>query len=102
MFGRSGSCLRRRVSPETKVAEIATPLPIAITEETEIIDAAALMLNQEVRHLTVELPTGSSGIVPLRGILAVLLQAAQPELWLSTLRVKVAINSRRRGSADQC
>jgi hypothetical protein len=51
------------------------------------------MLNQEVRHLIVELPDASSGIVSLRCILAVLLQAAQPELWLSSLRIKVEIPS---------
>jgi hypothetical protein len=35
-----------------------------------------MMLNQEVRHLIIELSDGPAGIVSLRQIMAVLLQAA--------------------------
>lgn len=75
--------------PETPVAEIATPLPLSVRPETDILIAAATMLNQEVRHLVVEMPGGGEGIVSLRQIMAVLLQAAQPDIWLAALRVNV-------------
>ena len=67
------------------------PLPRRHPSDTDILEAAALMLNHEVRHLIVELPDGSTGIVSLRAIMAVLLQAAQPDIWLSTLRVQVEV-----------
>jgi signal-transduction protein with cAMP-binding, CBS, and nucleotidyltransferase domain len=74
---------------DTPVGHVATPLPQSIPGTTDILDAAALMINQEVRHLIVELPDGSAGVLSIRDIMAVLLQAAKPELWLSSLRVKV-------------
>lgn len=78
-------------SADTQVAKIATPLPLCVPADTEILEAAALMLNQEVRHLVVERPDEPPGIVSLRQIMAVLLQAAQPDMWLSSLRIKVEI-----------
>jgi len=82
-------------SPQASVAEVRTPLPITVQAGTDILEAASLMLNQEVRHLVVELHDGSVGIVSLRTIAAVLLQAAQPQLWLSTLRVQLGIREPR-------
>jgi signal-transduction protein with cAMP-binding, CBS, and nucleotidyltransferase domain len=75
--------------PQTPVGKVATPLPLSVPAETDILTAGAKMLNEEVRHLIVELPDGNEGIVSLRQIMAVLLQAAQPELWLTSLRVRV-------------
>ena len=54
-----------------------------------IVDAAALMLNEEVRHLVVDFPGGNVGVISLRDIAAVLLQTASPHIWLSMLRVAV-------------
>lgn len=79
--------LANELPPDTPVSLVATPLPITVPAGTDVVDAAALMLNQEVRHLIVELPDGSTGIVSLRAIMAVLLQAAQPDIWLTSLRV---------------
>lgn len=73
---------------ETPVAKVATPLPISVPAETDVLAAAATMLNEEVRHLIVELP-GGDAIISLRQIMAVLLQAAQPEMWLTRLRAHV-------------
>jgi signal-transduction protein with cAMP-binding, CBS, and nucleotidyltransferase domain len=70
------------------VGRIATRHPIVVGPETSVVDAAALMLNREVRHLIV-VDGQAVGIVSLRTVLAVLLQAVQPELWLSTLRVNI-------------
>lgn len=74
---------------DTPVSEVATPLPISVRSDVDILSAAATMLNQEVRHLIVEMPDGRDGVVSLRQIMAVLLQAATPELWLTSLRVRV-------------
>jgi CBS domain-containing protein len=71
------------------VKTIASDHPLAVPGDLPVVDAAALMLNREVRHLIV-VDQGHAGIVSLRTVLAVLLQAAQPELWLSTLRVSIA------------
>jgi signal-transduction protein with cAMP-binding, CBS, and nucleotidyltransferase domain len=75
------------------VVRVATPLPITVPADTDILEAAALMLNQDVRHLIVDLEDGSAGIVSMRDIMAVLLQAAKPDLWLSSLRLRVEIPS---------
>lgn len=75
--------------PDTQVSKVATPLPISMPADTDLLVAAATMLNEDVRHLIVELPSGGEGIVSLRQIMAVLLQAAQPDAWLDALRVRV-------------
>jgi hypothetical protein len=51
-----------------------------------ILDATALMLNEGVRHLVVDLGADRRGIVSRRALTAALLQAAQPEPWLVDLR----------------
>jgi CBS domain-containing protein len=76
---------------DTPVGRVATPLPQSVAASTDVLDAAALMINHEVRHLIVELPDGSEGVVSIRDIMTVLLQAAKPELWLASLRVKVEV-----------
>jgi CBS domain-containing protein len=80
-------------SPMAPVAESATPFPVTVEGGTDILEVAALMLNQEIRHAVVELEDGSVGIVSLRTIMAVLLQAAQPQVWLSALRERVTFDS---------
>ena len=77
--------------PDTPVGDVATPLPITVPGEMTVVAAAAVMLNQEVRHLVVESPDGTVGVVSIRGVMAVLLQAAQPELWLASLRMKLDV-----------
>jgi CBS domain-containing protein len=74
---------------DSPVAEVATPLPVSVPAQTDILEAAALMLNHEVRHLVVEEEDDSLGIVSLRQIMAVLLQAAKPEIWLTSLRLRL-------------
>lgn len=75
--------------PDTPVAEVATPLPISVPGEMTVVAAAAVMLNQEMRHLVVESADGTVGIVSIRDVMAVLLQSTHPELWLASLRVKL-------------
>ena len=58
-----------------------------------MITAAGLMLNEQVRHLLVELDTGAVGVVSIRDLLAVLLQAVDLHLWLTSLRVAIETRS---------
>lgn len=81
------------LGPDDPVDTVATPRPVTVDEATAIVDAAALMLNEEIRHLVVALPDGRFGIVSLRAVLAVLLQAARPELWLDRLRLQVRVTA---------
>jgi signal-transduction protein with cAMP-binding, CBS, and nucleotidyltransferase domain len=71
------------------IATLATFHPITVPGHMPIIEAAALMLNEEIRHLVVDLGSGTTGVVSLRAIMAVLLQASDPELWLECLRIRV-------------
>jgi CBS domain-containing protein len=72
------------------VAEFATPNPITVTGKTPIVDAAALMLNEEVRHLVVAMANGDQGIVSMRAVVAVLLSSADDRVWLSQLRLSIS------------
>lgn len=70
------------------VAAIMTPHPVTVPASTTVLDAATLMLNEQVRHLVIE-TDGSRGVLSLRDVAAVLLQSATPQLWLASLRVAV-------------
>jgi signal-transduction protein with cAMP-binding, CBS, and nucleotidyltransferase domain len=71
------------------IGMVATVGPVIAPADMAIVEAAALMLNEEVRHLVVQSGVHGMGIVSLRSVLAVLLQAAQPEPWLAHLRLRV-------------
>src|SRR5436309_705543 len=75
------------VELEGPVLPVITRHPVRVPSDTAIVDAAALMLNEEVRHLVVDFPSGAVGVVSLRDIAAVLLQTTSPHLWLSVLKV---------------
>jgi CBS domain-containing protein len=63
--------------------------PVRVSADMPIVEAAAVMLNEEVRHLVVDFAGGAVGIVSLRDVTAVLLQTTNPHIWLSTLRIAV-------------
>ena len=71
------------------VVAIASRHPVSVTGDTTVIAAAALMLNEQVRHLLVELDAGAIGVVSMRDLLAVLLQAVDAHLWLTSLRIAI-------------
>jgi CBS domain-containing protein len=71
------------------VETIATRHPLTVPGDTTVIAAAGLMLNEHVRHLLVELENGTTGVVSIRDVLAALLQAVDPHLWLTSLRVAI-------------
>jgi hypothetical protein len=52
-----------------------------------VLAAAEIMLNEEVRHLLVSIDPRNVGVVSIRDVLAVLVQAVDPHLWLTSLRV---------------
>lgn len=80
--------LAHGVSAGAPVATVMTPRPLTVPASTPIVEAAALMLNEEVRHLVIE-RDGRRGVVSLRDVAAVLLQSATPQLWLASLRAAV-------------
>lgn len=74
---------------DESVSDIATDHPVVVDAHTPIAEAAALMLNREVRHLIV-VDRERVGIVSLRTVMAVLLQAVHPERWLAELRLRIS------------
>lgn len=71
------------------VGRAATWHPLVVAGATTVVAAAGLMLNEHVRHLLIELDDGKTGVVSIRDLMAVLLQAADPHLWLTSLRVAI-------------
>jgi signal-transduction protein with cAMP-binding, CBS, and nucleotidyltransferase domain len=74
------------VPPGETVASVATPRPLVVPGSMTVVEACAVMLNEQVRHLVVEVD-GTVGVLSLRDVAAVLLQSAGPHLWLASLRV---------------
>lgn len=72
------------------VSRIATAEPLGIDADTVVTEAASVMLNHNLRHLVVFDHDSFVGVVSLRAILAVLLQAADPGIWRTELRVSLA------------
>ncbi|HZT67094.1 MAG TPA: CBS domain-containing protein [Acidimicrobiales bacterium] len=81
--------VERGVDPECAVARIATHHPITAPADMTVVEAAAVMLNEEIRHLVVEHPEIGRGVVSLRDVTAVLLQAVDPGIWLGWLRQQI-------------
>lgn len=75
------------------VGRIATADPVVVPATTTVIAAAGLMLNEHLRHLLVEQEDGTISVVSIRDITALLLQAADPRLWLESLRFVLDVPS---------
>lgn len=75
------------------VERAATWHPIVVPGATTVVAAAGLMLNEHVRHLLIELDVGATGVVSIRDLMAVLLQAADPHLWLASPRAAIEMPS---------
>lgn len=80
-------------SGQVPVAAVATPHAVTVGATTSIVEAAGLMLNEHIRHLLVQLPGGELGMLSLRDVVAVLLQVADPNLWLSSLRMTIDLTT---------
>jgi CBS domain-containing protein len=95
--GRSGIVTERDLvralgagsAPHEPVEIAASWHPIVAPAATTVTAGAALMLNEQVRHLIVELDDGAIGVVSMRDLMAVLLQAVDSHLWLASLRMTI-------------
>jgi CBS domain-containing protein len=95
--GRSGIVTERDLvralaagwAPHEPVGIAASWHPIVAPATTTVTAGAALMLNEQVRHLVVELDDGAIGVVSMRDLMAVLLQAVDSHLWLASLRMTI-------------
>jgi CBS domain-containing protein len=74
--------------PDDPVDVVAT-YPFRVPAGTSVIDAAAIMLNHDIRHLVIDGWEGGPAVVSLRAVTAVLLQAMTPEPWLAITRVGI-------------
>ena len=63
---------------------------MAIAPSMSIVDAAAKMLRDEIRHLLVVDDGKVVGIVSVRDVMAALLHSLSPEAWVETLRDAIA------------
>jgi signal-transduction protein with cAMP-binding, CBS, and nucleotidyltransferase domain len=79
------------LSTGAPILAVSSRHPVRVVADLPLVEAAALMLNEEIRHLVIEFQDGSEGVVSLRDIVAVLLQTASPDLWLSSLRMSVQL-----------
>jgi CBS domain-containing protein len=77
------------LGPEAAVAAVFVPNPVTIPATASIVDAAADMLHNEIRHLVVTDHGDVLGVVSLRDVAAVLLEALDPAVWVATLREAV-------------
>lgn len=78
------------VSGGEPVSTIATEGPMEVGDDTAVTEAARLMLNHNIRHLVVTDGDSLLGVVSLRAVLAVVLQATEPGVWLTELRTSLA------------
>jgi signal-transduction protein with cAMP-binding, CBS, and nucleotidyltransferase domain len=77
------------VDPEQPITAVETTTPLVVPGTMPIVRAAGTMLNEQVRHLVVQMPDGSSGVISMRDVLAVILQVADPDIWLTSLRLTI-------------
>lgn len=80
--------LGRGSTLDDPVGPLATRHPVLVAEELSVLTALAVMLSEDVRHLVVVGADGVS-VVSLRDVAAVLLDHADPHLWLASLRLAV-------------
>jgi signal-transduction protein with cAMP-binding, CBS, and nucleotidyltransferase domain len=74
--------------PDDPVDVVSTD-SVRVPAGTSVVDAAAIMLNNHVRHLVIDGWEDGVAVVSLRAVMAVLLQAVTPELWLEPLRLAI-------------
>jgi signal-transduction protein with cAMP-binding, CBS, and nucleotidyltransferase domain len=74
------------LGPEAAVSAVFVPDPTTFEATESIVDAAAQMIRQEIRHLVVTHRGDTLGVVSLRDVMAVLLQTMDPAVWVATLR----------------
>ena len=75
------------LGPEAPLSAATTADPIAVDPDLPVVQAAEEMIRRRIRHLVVRDRAGSvQGIVSLRDVLLVLIDAMDPAVWVVTLR----------------
>jgi signal-transduction protein with cAMP-binding, CBS, and nucleotidyltransferase domain len=72
--------------PGATVVDAASVDPITVPFDCTVVDAAATMLHHAVRHLVVTRGDRAMGVVSIRDVLGVLIQATTPETMLVMLQ----------------
>lgn len=69
------------LGPEDAIARVAVHHPMLVSPDTSVLDAAAKMLHDRIRHLLVVENGTLVGVLSMRDIMAVLLRSLSPEAW---------------------
>jgi CBS domain-containing protein len=70
-------------SPTTTVLAVAMRDPFAVPARTTVVAAAAEMVLRDIRHLVVTEGDAIVGVISLRPLLHVLLEAMDPGVWVA-------------------
>jgi CBS domain-containing protein len=82
--------LRHGLSPDARASAVATIGLVAVDEDATVVEAAAVMLRHELRHLVVHNHRGRvTGVVGLHDLVHVLLDAMDPAVWVMLRRALV-------------
>jgi CBS domain-containing protein len=83
------------LGPQDHVAAIGVTDLIYVDDETPIVEAAAHLLRHEIRHLLLRNWRGEvTGVVSLRDVLGVLLDAMDPAVWVF-IRQTLSVSTHR-------
>jgi hypothetical protein len=75
--------LNAGLGPHDQVGAIGVPDMVYLDDDTDVVQAAAHMLRRDVRHLLVRNWRGEvTGVVSLRDLLGVLVEAMDPAVWV--------------------
>lgn len=74
------------LGPDASVMAVAVADPITVPGTATVTSAAGEMLRHGIRHLVVTRDGAPVGVLSVRAILGVLLEAMDPEVWATLLR----------------
>jgi CBS domain-containing protein len=80
------AALAEGADPGAPITDAASTDPITVAFDATVVDAAATMLRHAVRHLVVARGDRAVGVVSIRDVLGILVQAATPETVLVMLQ----------------
>jgi CBS domain-containing protein len=74
---------------DATVADLVLSRAVVVPGDIPVVAAAGVMLNERTDHLVVEVTGGGFALVSMTDVTAVLLQAVDPHLWLTSLRLAI-------------
>jgi hypothetical protein len=74
------------LGPREAISQVAVQHPVLVAADMSVLDAAAKMLHDKIRHLLVVEDGELVGILSIRDIMGVLLHSLSPETWPEPLR----------------